>query len=180
MKNILFTFILLFLSTTVLPQSDDDDLFLDEITVAGSGSVEKVDANVISAIVDGVDIYLDLDLDDDPQLKQALRNMLITAAIHETKKSKVVKDALVVQKAAAYTAFIVAHILLFVGIFIGIFEYRRIVNIKKRGEEVEDIEISIGIESIALKATMGATLALVFCFGFYTLYLVYVFPVESL
>jgi len=80
------------------------------------------------------------------------------------------------QKTSTYVAFFVSHLLLVIGFIVGVLEYKRVNSLRKKGEKLDDIEFSIGLKNIALKTTISGTLIVVFCFGFYALYLGLVFP----
>lgn len=149
----------------------------DEIIVTRA-QIDDSDPAIVTAMIEILNEN-SLNLDEDEELRVALRNMMLAVAKNETSKVTHVSKTITLQKFATYIAFLVAHSLLLLGFIVGYVEYKRVKKLRKKGESLDDIEVSIGLESIALKTTLGGALISAFCFGFYALYLGLVFQMST-
>lgn len=76
-------------------------------------------------------------------------------------------------------SFALVHAVVLLGFAGALLEFRTAQRLRRRGKALEDIEITVKIESIAVKTTSLGVVLLATSIVFYFLYLKFVFPIQN-
>ncbi|MBM4354509.1 MAG: hypothetical protein FJ109_12085 [Deltaproteobacteria bacterium] len=79
---------------------------------------------------------------------------------------------------SSMVSFVLAHVVVVGGFLLGVLEFVHASRLRKRGRVVDDTEITIKMESIAVRTTSFGLLLLVASIIFYFLYLKFVYTIQ--
>ena len=94
---------------------------------------------------------------------------------HQAENLRINEDAFVWAKHQSVFIFVVAHVLLFVGIGAAYYEFRNAMKLRQKAWQQDEIKIEL--EGVALKTSLNAIWLLLGAFVFYFLYIKYVYTI---
>jgi len=92
---------------------------------------------------------------------------------HQADNLRIIHDAFVWTKHQSVFIFVVAHVLLLIGIGVAYYEFRNAMKLRQKARQQDEIKIEL--EGVALKTSLNAIWLLLGAFVFYFLYIKYVY-----
>jgi hypothetical protein len=111
-----------------------------------------------------------------PELETAFQDYILHYIRNEQRKQDTRQSVIRWSNISANITFILAHMLLVLGLVLAVWEWRKAGDVRKKSK-AENLEIEIKLESLAMKGVQSGYLILVVSLLFYFLYLKFVYPV---
>lgn len=157
----------------------DERSLAEEITVAGEMVSLPLSLESDSALL--YDLLQTLNWEDpETELEAEFSELLRQMIRHERSKFGNTNRVFWWHRLASRISFFVAHLFLLVGLFAGGAELWQAWRLRKAGRDVAAIELSIGLEGLALKTSLLGMVVVLVAFGFYALFLWHVYPLAGL
>lgn len=113
----------------------------------------------------------------DEKVVEARRRLAVAAIEREIEKYGEIRAELLYTNWIGRFIFVVAHLVLGMGLWMSMHEFRAANARRREAKTVTQQELSISMEGVALKTTLHGTFIMVLALVFYFLYLKFVFPV---
>jgi len=116
--------------------------------------------------------------DDDPEVRAAVRELFLARVEREIQILKERRDVLRWTNWISRFMFGVVHVILFLGLRAALAEFKH--SARTRKDSAGETEMRVSLEGIALKTSLHGMVILVAAFGFYFLYIRFVYPITEL
>jgi hypothetical protein len=113
----------------------------------------------------------------DEALKQAASNLIKEIFNRETKNLAHAEKVLESSYVQSIIIFSLAHLLVILAVLASVFEFSASRKLRKKAHDIPGHDLEIGVEKLAIKTSSLGLLYLVAAFGFYFMYLKFVYPV---
>lgn len=142
---------------------------------AGGPAAGDDDQQPISTIVSPESPTLSSEMLKDEEVREAYRRWLIQWLERQTAILGEQQSVITITNQISWFIFIVVHLILLLGLWAAIKEFRHASRTRK--EKPEQTELRLSMEGIALKTALHGLLLLAIAFAFYFVYLKFVYPV---
>lgn len=141
--------------------------------VAQEGAFQTPDEKFIEAIVE---FHQFGELSDD--LSKMVEDYAREKMTREQEKLQEARTVIRWTNFSSKVGFAVAHLAVLLGFWAAVTELLHARKLRKNGEKLEQQELRVGLEGIAVRTSLHGILLLMIAFGFYLVYLKFVFPIQ--
>src|SRR5215213_9013784 len=146
----------------------------ETITVTAE-AIERVDPTLVQLLMQETDWE-----NPDTDIERQVAALLLAVARNETAKIERTNAVITRHRWSSWAGFVLAHLLVLLGLTIGVLEFRQARRLRQRGAKAERMELSIGLEGLAVKSSLNGLLILFLCFAFYLAFLHFIYPLASI
>lgn len=145
-----------------------------ELVTVTSEAVEYVDPTILMTLMRETRWY-----EPETEIDQAVADLVLEVAKNERAKILRTEAAFSRHRWTSLIAFVIAHVLLALGLSLGMLEFRQAALLRNRGRKAEKLELAVNFEGVAIKSSVNGLLLLLFSFAFYLAFLRYVYPLAA-
>ena len=148
-------------------------VLLFSIASAQEGAFQTPDEKFIQAIVEFHQLG---ELSDD--LSKIVEDYAREKMTREKEKLHEARNVIRWTNFSSKVGFAIAHVAVLLGFWVAISELLHARKLRKNGEKLDQQELRFGLEGIAVRTSLHGILLLMIAFGFYLVYLKFVFPIQ--